>query len=134
MYVAVPDPAQKFHDLIWDILRQSVEMQDMHFLIHDADRLGAEHPGLIHQPPGHDAVSGQQVIHGIGIKLVQSLIDLISILDLDNVLWRSQYRFAIQHYGDLLQSQRILLDGQGAMNCPDAIGAPQSRGWLKADS
>ena len=99
----------------------------MPFLVNDADRFGAEHPGLIHQPPGHDAMGGQQVIHRKGIKLVQSLVDFVSILDLGNILRRSQNLLAVEDSRDLLQSQRVLLDGQRAMNCPDAIGAPQSR-------
>ena len=72
-------------------------------------------------------MGGQQIIHGVGIKLLQSLIDLISVFDLCNIFRRSQNLLAVENGGNLLQSQRVLLDGQGAMNCPDAIGAPQSR-------
>ena len=73
----------------------------MPFLVNDADGLGAEHPGLIHQPPGHGAVSGQQVIHRVGVKLLQSLIDLIGIFNLGNIFGRSQNLLAVQNCGDL---------------------------------
>ena len=127
MHIAALNPVQQFHDQIGDILWQSAKMQDMPFLIYNANGLGTEHTGLIHQTACHDAMGSQQIIHRVGIKLLQSLIDLISVFDLCNIFRRSQNLFAVKNGGDLLQSQRILLDGQGAMNCPDAIGASQSR-------
>lgn len=102
-------------------------MQDMPFLINDADMLGAEYTGLIHQPTGHNAVSSQEVIHREGIQFIQPLINLVSVLDLHNIFGRSQNLLAVQNCRDLFQCQRVLLDGQRAMNCPDAIGASQHR-------
>ena len=72
-------------------------------------------------------MSGQQVIHRIGVKLIQPLINLISILDLGNIFWRSQYLLTVENSRDLFQCQRVLLNGQRTMNCTDAIGTPQSR-------
>ena len=56
-------------------------------------------------------MGGQQIIHRVGIKLLQSLIDLISVFDLCNIFRRSQNLLAVENSGNLLQSQRVLLDG-----------------------
>ncbi len=57
-------------------------MQDMPLLIYNANRPRAEHAGLLYKPASHDTVSGQQVVHGVGVKLVQPLVNLIGIFDL----------------------------------------------------
>ena len=49
-------------------------------------------------------MSGQQVVHGVGVKLVQPLVNLIGMFDLGNVLGRSQNMFAVQNSGDLFQT------------------------------
>ena len=97
----------------------------MTLLIHDANRPRAEHAGFFYKSAGHNAVSGQQIVHGIRIKLVQPLVNLIGVFDLGNVLGRSQNMFAIQNGSDLFQTQGVLLDGKGAVNGSDPIGAAQ---------
>lgn len=110
--VAVLRPIQQFHDQIRNILRQRAEMQNMSFLTYNANRPRAEHAGFLHKPASHDTVSSQQVVHGVGVKLVQPLVNLIGVLDLGNVLGRSQNMLAIQNSGDLFQTQGVLLDGK----------------------
>lgn len=127
MHIAVLDPFQQFHDQIGDMLRQSAEMQDMPFLIHDADRLGVEHASLIHQSARHDSVSGQQVIHRIWVQFIQPLVNLVGVFDLCNVFGWCQNLFPVKDGGDLLQGECVLLDGKGTMDCSDAIGAPKCR-------
>lgn len=83
-------PVQEFHHQIRDILRQSAKMQDMPLTVHHTHRPGAEHAGLLHQASGHDAMSSQQIVYRIGIEFLQPLINLVGILDLCNILWRSQ--------------------------------------------
>ncbi len=87
--VAVLRPIQQFHDQIRHILRQRAKIQDMSLLIYNANGPRAEHAGFLHKSASHDTVSGQQVVHGVGVKLVQPLVNLISVLDLGNVLGRS---------------------------------------------
>ena len=70
-------------------------------------------------------MSGQQVVHGVGVKLVQPLVNLIGIFNLGNVLGRSQNMLAIQNGGDLFQTQSVLLNGKRAVNGADPIGAAQ---------
>ena len=123
--VAVLCPIQQFHDQIRHILRQRAKMQDMSPLIYNTDGPRAEHAGLLYKPASHDTVSGQQVVHGVGVKLVQPLVNLISVFDLGNVLGRSQNMLAIQNGGNLFQAQSVLLDGKGAVNGSDPIGAAQ---------
>ena len=123
--VAVLCPIQQFHDQIRHILRQRAKMQDMSLLIYNTDGPRAEHAGLLYKPASHDTVSGQQVVHGVGVKLVQPLVNLIGVLDLGNVLGRSQNMLAIQNGGNLFQAQSVLLDGKGAVNGSDPIGAAQ---------
>ena len=79
-------------------------MQDMSRPVHDTDGPRAEHAGLLHEPAQHDAVSRQQVVHRIGVELIQALIDLIGILDLGDVLGRGQDALPIQNGRDLLQA------------------------------
>ena len=100
-------------------------MQDMPLLIYNANRPRAEHAGLLYKPASHDTVSGQQVVHGVGVKLVQPLVNLIGVLDLGNVLGRSQNTLAIQNGGNLFQAQSVLLNGKRAVNSADPIGAAQ---------
>lgn len=87
-------------------------MQNMSFLIYNANRPRAEHAGFLYKPASHDTVSGQQVVHGVGVKLVQTLVNLIGVLDRGNVLGRSRNMFAIQNGSDLFQAQRVLLNGE----------------------
>ena len=110
--VAVLCPIQQLHDQIRHILGQRAKMQDMPLLIYNANRPRAEHAGLLYKPASHDTVSGQQVVHGVGVKLVQPLVNLIGIFDLGNVLGRSQNMFAVQNSGDLFQTQRVLFNGE----------------------
>ena len=63
-------------------------MKDMSRLIHNADRPGTEYPGFFYQPPHHNAVSRQEIIHRIRIQFIQPFIDLISIFYFSNILWR----------------------------------------------
>ena len=81
---------------------------------------------------GHDAMSSQQIVYRIGIEFLQPLINLVGILDLCNILWRSQNLFAVQNCCHLLQGKGILLDGQGTMDGADAVCSPQGgvRGQL----
>jgi hypothetical protein len=125
-------PVQEFHHQIRDILRQSAKMQDMPLTVHHTHRPGAEHAGLLHQASGHDAMSSQQIVYRIGIEFLQPLINLVGILDLCNILWRSQNLFAVQNCCHLLQGKGILLDGQGTMDGADAVCSPQGgvRGQL----
>ena len=125
--VAVLCPIQQLHDQTRNILRQRAEMQNMPLLIYNANRPRAEHAGLLYKPASHDTVSGQQVVHGVRVKLVQPLVNLIGILDLGNILGRSQYLLTVENSRDLFQCQRVLLNGQRTVNCTDAIGAPQGR-------
>ena len=118
-------PIQQLHDQIRHILGQRAEMQDMSLLIYNANGPCAEHAGFLHKSASHDTVSGQQVVHGVGVKLVQPLVNLIGIFDLGNVLGRSQNMFAVQNSGDLFQTQGVLLNGKGAVNGSDPIGAAQ---------
>ena len=111
VYVAGFGPFQQFHHQIWNVLGERSKVQHTTFLVHHTHRSGAEHSRFLHQSPGHDAVSQKQIIHGIGVKLVQTLVYFVGVLDLSNVLWRSQYRLAVQHRRDLIQRQRVLLDG-----------------------
>ena len=123
--VAVLCPIQQLHDQIRHILRQRAKMQDMSLLIYNTDGPRAEHAGFFYKSAGHNTVSGQQIVHRIRIKLVQALVNLISVFDLSNVLGRSQNMFAIQNGSDLFQTQGVLLDGKGAVNGSDPIGAAQ---------
>ena len=123
--VAVLCPIQQLHDQIRHILRQRAKMQDMPLLIDNAIRPRAEHAGLLYKPASHDTVSGQQVVHGVGVELVQPLVNLIGVLDLGNVLGRSQNMLTIQNGGDLFQAQSVLLNGKRAVNSADPIGAAQ---------
>ena len=100
-------------------------MQDMSLLIHNANRSRAEHAGFFYKSAGHNTVSGQQVVHGVGVKVVQPLVNLIGVFDLGNVLGRSQNMLAIQNGGDLFQAQSVLLNGKRAVNSADPIGAAQ---------
>ena len=43
----------------------------------------------------------QQIIHRIGVKLVQPFVDFIGILDFGNILGRGQHLLAVQNCGDL---------------------------------
>ena len=123
--VAVLRPIQQFHDQIRHILRKCAEMQNMPLLIHNADGPRAEHAGFLHKPASHDTVSAQQVVHGVRVKLVQALVNLISVFDLSNIFGRSQNVLAVQNSGDLFQTQGVLLDGKGAVNGADTVGAAQ---------
>ena len=127
VYLAGFYPVQQFHDQIRDILGQCSKVQDMPLAIHHTHRPGAEHAGLLHQTPCHDAMSGQQIVHRIGIKFIQPLINLIGIFDFGNILRWSQDMLTIQHSSYLLQRKGILLDSQGTMDGADAVGAAQGR-------
>ena len=112
VYLAGFHPVQQFHCQIRDILRQSAKMQDMPFPVYYTHGPGAEHAGIFHQSPGHDAMSGQQIVHQIGIKFIKPVINFIGVLDLCNILGRSQDMLPIQYSSYLFQGKSVLLDGQ----------------------
>ena len=118
-------PIQQLHDQIGHILGQRAKMQDMSLLIYNANRPRAEHAGFFYKSAGHNAVSRQQIIHGIRIKLVQALVNLISVFDLGNIFGWCQNMLAIQNGCDLFQTQRILLNGKRTMDGADTVGAAQ---------
>ena len=72
-------------------------------------------------------MSGQQIIYGVGVQLVQPLVDLISILDLRNILGRSQDVLPVEDRSYLFQAERILLNGKGAVDGANTITPAQSR-------
>ena len=123
--VAVLCPIQQLHDQIRHILGQRAEMQDMSLLIYNADGPRAEHAGFLHKSASHDTVSSQQVVHGVGVKLVQPLVNLISVFDLSNIFGRSQNVLAVQNSGDLFQTQRVLLNGKRTIDGTNTVGAAQ---------
>ena len=70
-------------------------------------------------------MGSQKIIHGIGIKFIQSLINFVGILDFSNILGWSQDMFSVQHSSYLLQGEGVLLDSQRTMDGSDPITAPQ---------
>lgn len=72
-----------------------------------------------------------------GIKLIESLINFISILDSGNILERSQDMLAVQQSSYLFRGKGVLFEGQRTMDGSDPIVAPQYRigeKWRYADS
>ena len=72
-------------------------------------------------------MSGQQIIYGVGVQLVQPLVNLIGILDLCNILGRSQNVLAVEDCSYLFQTERILFNGKGAVDGANTIAPAQSR-------
>lgn len=118
-------PIQQFYDQIGHILGQRAEMQGMPLLIYNANGPRAEHAGFFYKSVGHSTVSGQQIIHGVRVKLVQTLVNLISVFDLGNIFGRSQNMLAVQNSGDLFQAQRVLLNGKRTIDGADAVATAQ---------
>ena len=112
MQVAGLCPIQQLHDQIRHILGQCAKMQNMSFLIYNANGPCAEHARFFYKPAGHNTVSCQQSLHGVRVKLVQALVNLIGIFDLGNVFGRSQNTLAVQNGCNLFQAQRVLLNGE----------------------
>ena len=112
MQVAGLCPIQQLHDQIRHILGQRAEMQDMSLLIYNANRPRAEHAGFFYKSVGHNAMSCQQILHRVRVKLVQALVNLIGIFDLGNVFGRSQNTPAVQNGCNLFQAQSVLLNGE----------------------
>ena len=102
-------------------------MQDMPLAVHYTHRPGTEYTGFFYQAPCHNAMSGQQIVHRIGIKFIEPLINLIGIFDFGNILWGCQDMLPIQYGRYLLQGKGVLLNGQGTMDGADAIGTAQRR-------
>ena len=97
----------------------------MSFLIYNANGPCAEHARFFYKPAGHNTVSCQQSLHGVRVKLVQALVNLIGIFDLGNVFGRSQNTLAVQNGCNLFQAQSVLLNGERAVNGADAVGTAQ---------
>ena len=72
-------------------------------------------------------MSGQQIIYGVGVQLVQPLVNLIGVLDLCNILGRSQDVLAVKDRSYLFQAERILFNGKGAVDGTNTIAPAQSR-------
>ena len=79
-------PVQQFHNQVRDILWKGAEMQDIPFAVYYAHGPGTKRPGLFLQSPRHNAMGSQQIVHRIGIKFIQPLINLVGVLDLDYIL------------------------------------------------
>ena len=70
-------------------------------LINYPNWAGTEYTGFLNQASHHNAMCSQQIIHRIGVKLVQPFVDFIGILDFGNILGRGQHLLAVQNCGDL---------------------------------
>ena len=79
-------------------------MKDMPCLIYHTHRAGTKYTRFLHQPTGHDTMNSEQVIHGIRIKFIQSLVNFIGILDLRNIFGWCQNMLAIEDSCYLLQT------------------------------
>ena len=84
-------------------------------LVEESGMFRSQPVGVVDQE-GH-----QQIVHRVRIKLIQLFIDLICVFNFGNILGRSQHLFAVQHGGDLLNAQGILLNRQGTVNRPDSV-------------
>ena len=73
-------------------------------MVNYSDRTRTKYTGLCYQSSHHNSMCKKEVIHRVGIKLVQAFVDFIGILDLGNILVRCQHLFAVQYRGDLLQT------------------------------
>lgn len=72
-------PVQQFHHQIRNILGQCPKMKDMPFTIYHTHGPCTKHTRFFYQTPRHNVVGSQQIVHRIGIKFIQSLIDLIGV-------------------------------------------------------
>ena len=121
------DPFQQICDCLRHVLGQRSEVDDLPRLIDHAHGPGAELSGLLFQARHHDSVDCQKVIYGIGVQCLQSLVDLKGVAHLRDILGRSQHPLAIQDCGDLVHCQRVLLNGQGAIDGSDPVTSTQGR-------
>ena len=64
-------------------------MQDTPLVIHHTYRPCAKHSQFFHQSPRHNTMGQQQIIHRIGINLIQTLVYLVGIFNLGNIPRRS---------------------------------------------
>ena len=86
MYLTGLCQVQQLHDKTRDMLWKCAKMQDMPIAVYYTYRSSTEHARFSDQTTSHNTVSSQQIIYRIGIKLIQSLIDLIGVLDFGNIL------------------------------------------------
>lgn len=121
---AVLHPVQQIHNYIRNILGHRPEVNNLSRQIDHAHWPGTKHTGFLFQPPHHHAMSRQKVIYGVGVQILQALINLKSVVDLRNVLGRCQHLLAILDCGDLVQCHRVLLNSQGAS---DPVASTQGR-------
>ena len=123
--LAAADPVQQFHDQPRHIVGQRPEMQDVAMPARHACRPRTEAAGFLQQAAGQNAVGKEQIVHGIRIQGLHPFINFIGVFDFCNVPGRSDDLPAVQDGCNLLQAQGVLLNGQGGMDRPDAVGTAQ---------
>ena len=123
VYLTVFCPVQQFHHQIRNILGQCPKMKDMPFTIYHTHGPCTKHTRFFYQTPRHNVVGSQQIVHRIGIKFIQSLIDLIGVFYFRNIFGRCQNMFSIEHSSYLFQRKRILLNCQRPVNGADTVTA-----------
>ena len=108
-------------------MRQCSKMQDIPFVVYNANRSGAKLSRFTHKSLHHRPVCKQEVIHRIWIQLCEMVVDFVGVFYFCNVFWRGKHTFSRQNSRHLLQRECVLLDSQRRINRSDAILAAQNR-------
>lgn len=74
-------------------MRQCSKMQDIPFVVYNANRSGAKLSRFTHKSLHHRPVCKQEVIHRIWIQLCEMVVDFVGVFYFCNVFWRGKHTF-----------------------------------------
>ena len=126
MRIALFEPGKKVLHVIRNIWGKGAEM-DNFIASHDSGRSAPEYTRFLSKSPGHDSMSRAEVVHAVRVKLVQSLVDFICILNFFDVFRRSNHKMTVDDRSDLLFGQGILLNGERRMDRLNPIFSSQGQ-------
>ena len=73
-------------------------------------------------------MSGEEVSLEVRLPSRHGLVCGKGVVDLVNLLWWAKHSLTCEEGGDLLESECVVLDGEGGLNTSDSLSAPQIRG------
>lgn len=118
------EPAEQvFHEAGDEMCRWS-EVHDL-LSLRDADGTATEFSGIGHKTFQHLAVGGQDIFGGAGRQCGHGFVGVEGVFHFLNLARRSEYPFSRKDGRDLIETERVVLDGKRGMNAADAVFAPE---------
>ena len=111
MGIGALEPAEQVFHETGDEMGRWSEVDDL-FALRDADGTAAEFSGIGHKAIQHQAVGGQEIFGRAGRPCGHGLVSVEGVFHFLDLARRSKHPFARKDGRDLIETERVVLDGK----------------------